>query len=326
MLWLLSFAHGRAYHKRGGLTPKIVYADLPSSFPTCASAHEGVTLIIRAPSNFIIGGVILPVASLSDGKLHEQWYPLFSADAHVYVSGDIHLRIDHNNIAKTINVRGMSGARKRSIRCWWSSLNNTFVCSSVKLIIVLVIEGRNLASKDANGLSDPYVKVNFNKQKKKTKVIKYAPHFTWHQPSEAPYLTTLESMHTNRPTDPVLTFNRKTLNPFFNEDFVLYVFSVDLTRLCLPFVSLVMYRILITNLHQMRKSRSRCRWNAGIGIWLAPTTIWGRYAQYCFTLHRVVKCHIRRPAQRLPESFNANNVVILTSFVLGFYSPYWVWT
>jgi hypothetical protein len=53
------------------------------------------------------GELMFPVSSLSDAKLHEQWYPLFPAEAHDYVSGDIHLRIDHNSTTKTLSVRGM---------------------------------------------------------------------------------------------------------------------------------------------------------------------------------------------------------------------------
>lgn len=103
----------------------------------------------------LIGQVTVPVVSLCDSKIHEQWYPLYSSDAEIYVSGDLHLRIDHNSEAKTLTLR--------------------------------IIEGRNLASKDANGLSDPYVKVYFGKHKKKTKIVK------------------------------------KSLNPFFNEEFVFEV-------------------------------------------------------------------------------------------------------
>eukprot|EP01112_Ceratiomyxa_fruticulosa_P020588 TRINITY_DN7054_c0_g1_i1.p1 TRINITY_DN7054_c0_g1~~TRINITY_DN7054_c0_g1_i1.p1 ORF type:complete len:846 (+),score=186.10 TRINITY_DN7054_c0_g1_i1:374-2539(+) len=100
----------------------------------------------------LLGQVIVPISSLSGGKTHEQWYPLFPVSTKVYVSGDVHLRLEYNTTNKTVSVR--------------------------------VIEGRNLASKDANGLSDPYIKVKFGGVKKKTRVQK------------------------------------KTLNPFYNEDFL----------------------------------------------------------------------------------------------------------
>jgi Ca2+-dependent lipid-binding protein len=60
-----------------------------------------------------------------------------------------------------------------------------------------VVEARNLAVRDANGFSDPYVKVALGKNKKKTKTIK------------------------------------KNLNPFFNEELVMYVENAQRNSLLL---------------------------------------------------------------------------------------------
>ena len=61
----------------------------------------------------------------------------------------------------------------------------------------VVLRGRDLAACDSNGLSDPYVKLTYQKVKAKTQII------------------------------------RKTLNPVWNEAFPLYVRACDSVRVSL---------------------------------------------------------------------------------------------
>eukprot|EP01102_Stenamoeba_stenopodia_P013519 TRINITY_DN439_c0_g1_i1.p1 TRINITY_DN439_c0_g1~~TRINITY_DN439_c0_g1_i1.p1 ORF type:complete len:781 (+),score=191.31 TRINITY_DN439_c0_g1_i1:58-2400(+) len=103
----------------------------------------------------LIGKVEIPLSKIRSAKTPEQWYPLVPADSKGYVSGDMNLKVRYNP-----PTEGSNGS-----------------------LFVKVINARNLASKDSNGLSDPYVKLEFNGQKQKSKIKK------------------------------------KTLNPFYNEDF-----------------------------------------------------------------------------------------------------------
>eukprot|EP01103_Thecamoeba_quadrilineata_P012386 TRINITY_DN3187_c0_g1_i1.p1 TRINITY_DN3187_c0_g1~~TRINITY_DN3187_c0_g1_i1.p1 ORF type:complete len:789 (-),score=103.91 TRINITY_DN3187_c0_g1_i1:70-2436(-) len=105
----------------------------------------------------IIGRVSYPIVSLQceDSQLVESWHSIQPADSKGYVAGSVKLKV-----------------------CWKQPTS-----LSDGILLVKVVEARNLASKDANGLSDPYVELCFQDVKKKTKVKK------------------------------------KTLNPIFNEEF-----------------------------------------------------------------------------------------------------------
>lgn len=95
--------------------------------------------------------ISLPIKTLENQKIIEKWFQLEKV-AHAMITGDVKLQL-------TVDRTGS--------------------------ITVRVVEARNLMASDPNGFSDPYVRVIFGKQKKKTKTVK------------------------------------KNLNPFFNEEFVL---------------------------------------------------------------------------------------------------------
>ena len=44
-----------------------------------------------------IGHITIPLKSLKDGKLHEQWYPLYPQASKKVISGDVHCKICYEN-------------------------------------------------------------------------------------------------------------------------------------------------------------------------------------------------------------------------------------
>jgi Ca2+-dependent lipid-binding protein len=103
-----------------------------------------------------LGHVNIPLNSMQPGKLNEQWYPLTSMDVGDVVAGMLHVIIELSQNRKNLSVR--------------------------------VVEGRELASRNADGTSDPFVVVKVNESVQKTQTIK------------------------------------KTLNPFWNKRFI---FNID---------------------------------------------------------------------------------------------------
>ena len=95
-------------------------------------------------SDDIIGKIQLRVSALQDQEMHEQWYPLYSASSKDDVSGEVNLKLKY-------------------------SPPNEAELKPGKLF-VSVVQGRHLASKDSNGLSDPYVKLQLGDDKRKTQV------------------------------------------------------------------------------------------------------------------------------------------------------------
>eukprot|EP01103_Thecamoeba_quadrilineata_P002310 TRINITY_DN12286_c0_g1_i1.p1 TRINITY_DN12286_c0_g1~~TRINITY_DN12286_c0_g1_i1.p1 ORF type:complete len:996 (-),score=232.04 TRINITY_DN12286_c0_g1_i1:187-3174(-) len=83
--------------------------------------------------------------TLADHKLHEEWMPLLKSNQ-CYVAGKVRLKLFFRKPHEGI---GGSGT-----------------------LLVKVIEARDLAARDANGLSDPYVVLSLGKQNFKTKVVK----------------------------------------------------------------------------------------------------------------------------------------------------------
>eukprot|EP01119_Soliformovum_irregulare_P019013 TRINITY_DN593_c0_g1_i4.p1 TRINITY_DN593_c0_g1~~TRINITY_DN593_c0_g1_i4.p1 ORF type:complete len:657 (-),score=175.68 TRINITY_DN593_c0_g1_i4:386-2356(-) len=103
----------------------------------------------------LMGALRIPIHSLTDEVQREQWYPLLPMDYEKLVTGDLHMKMTYRP-----GINHLPSA-----------------------LFVSVLAARNLASKDTNGLSDPYVKLTLGHKSKKTKIIK------------------------------------KELNPVFNEDF-----------------------------------------------------------------------------------------------------------
>jgi len=93
----------------------------------------------KAGKGDVIGKVDVPITSLQDQKQHEQWYPLASADAGQYIAGDVHLKVEYK--------------------------------PGSSLLLVQVVEAKNLAPKGIGGTSNPYIKLHLGKRKKKTKTV-----------------------------------------------------------------------------------------------------------------------------------------------------------
>ena len=93
----------------------------------------------KAGKGDVIGKIEIPVKTLSDQKQHEQWYPLASADANQYIAGEVHLKLEY----------------KPQDGC----------------LLVKVVAAKNLAPKGIGGLSNPYIRLQLGKRKKKTKTV-----------------------------------------------------------------------------------------------------------------------------------------------------------
>jgi Ca2+-dependent lipid-binding protein len=112
-------------------------------------------------SDEVIGKIELKMTSLLDQELHEQWYPLFPSTTKDNVSGEINLKLKY-------------------------SPPNEAELKPGKLF-VSVVQGRHLASRDSNGLSDPYVKLYLSNcigEKKKTHVIQETLNPLWREDFE----------------------------------------------------------------------------------------------------------------------------------------------
>jgi hypothetical protein len=113
--------------------------------------------------DMLIGCVRIPFEDLKNQELHEKYYPLQYMHERDFVMGDVKLRL------------------------FYSPPKGTHDGS----VSVLVKRARNLAVKDANGLSDPFVEVKVGSQKKKTKVIKrnlnpiWKEEFTFNVPAKS---------------------------------------------------------------------------------------------------------------------------------------------
>jgi hypothetical protein len=94
----------------------------------------------------IIGGLSLRLGDFTFGETTEKWYPIGPLAESHYISGEIQVIV-----SKLTDDRGRKDENSFHLR-------------------VGVVQGRNLPSKDLNGLSDPFVKFTIAGQKKKTKV------------------------------------------------------------------------------------------------------------------------------------------------------------
>mmetsp|Transcript_22265 Transcript_22265/g.87719 ORF Transcript_22265/g.87719 Transcript_22265/m.87719 type:complete len:801 (-) Transcript_22265:1181-3583(-) len=120
--------------------------------PTTSAVVVRVLDEDKLNSDDSIGEVTVPLSSLEVFKKKEQYFPL-QPPRDLGITGDVQIQMKHDGKKLTVKVLG----------------------------------ARNLAAKDSNGLSDPFVTLRVGKAKKKTKVV------------------------------------RKNLNPFFNEEFVIDV-------------------------------------------------------------------------------------------------------
>lgn len=93
----------------------------------------------RMEKGDVLGKVELPVSMMMDERQHEQWYPLAPADASQYIAGEVHLKIEYK--------------------------------PEDSILLVQVVEARNLAPKGIGGTSNPYIKVHMGKKKKKTRTM-----------------------------------------------------------------------------------------------------------------------------------------------------------
>ena len=93
----------------------------------------------KAGKGDVIGKIEVPITSLKDQKQHEQWYPLARADAEQYIAGDVHLKVEYK--------------------------------PKEMLLLVQVVEAKNLAPKGIGGTSNPYIRLLIGKKKKKTKTV-----------------------------------------------------------------------------------------------------------------------------------------------------------
>jgi len=173
------------------------------------SEFDGITVSIwdqdhRFSRDNAIGSLFIPKHSLLDQKTHEEFLPVYPFSKDAYVSGKIKLSLSILGIPSTENDKivrnkeeegkgnrgkeedkvGRSGEEERKgIR---ASLKNKIKKRktsdlSPSYLLVLVERAKNLAAKDPNGLSDPFARVVFNKQKKKTRKIKETLNPIWNE-------------------------------------------------------------------------------------------------------------------------------------------------
>ena len=137
-----------------------------------ASPENSVKVTVWDEENFgsdeVIGKIEIRVKSLMDQELHEQWYPLCTSSSKDDVSGEINLKVkfcppSEGNSGK-LYVSGIVA------RCY--------------LLSFVVIQGRHLASRDSNGLSDPYVKISYGEDKRKTQVVYESLYPLWREDFE----------------------------------------------------------------------------------------------------------------------------------------------
>ena len=87
----------------------------------------------------VIGKVEVPLSTLKDQKQHDQWYPLADADAKQYIAGEIHLKVEYKPDSQHL--------------------------------LVQIVAAKNLAPKGLGGTSNPYIRINIGKRKKKTRTV-----------------------------------------------------------------------------------------------------------------------------------------------------------
>ena len=93
----------------------------------------------KAGKGDVIGKVEVPIQNLLDQKQHEQWYPLADADAKQYIAGEVHLKLEYKPESNSL--------------------------------LAQVVGAKNLAPKGIGGTSNPFIRLNIGKKKKKTKTI-----------------------------------------------------------------------------------------------------------------------------------------------------------
>lgn len=87
----------------------------------------------------VIGKVEVPIRTLMDQKQHDQWYALADADAAQYIAGEVHLKVEYKPASNEL--------------------------------LVQVVSAKNLAPKGTGGTSNPFIRVQLGKRKKKTRTV-----------------------------------------------------------------------------------------------------------------------------------------------------------
>jgi Ca2+-dependent lipid-binding protein len=110
---------------------------------------------------------------MSNGILYAQarvrmMFPVVRRYFFSYISGEINLKVKYSPANEEIPGK------------LFISGNHNMVT----VINVAVIQGRHLASRDSNGLSDPYVKLSFGEDKRKTQVVYESLYPLWREDFE----------------------------------------------------------------------------------------------------------------------------------------------